>query len=825
MSSPPLSDRAELPSCFGNYMPLSGRYDECMAPDGTLRGPWTEFFSHLGVDPSATLRTASDACHRAVIEQEVNLNIYEDARSATQSWPLDVVPLLLDKASWDTLAEGLQQRAALYEHLLQDIYGRQELLINGALPAALVMANPHFQRACVGLGNRPGPFLQNFAVDVARSPDGRWWVLQDRIDAPAGLGYALQNRMIVRHVLSGAFRAAPVVRMYQFFQDYRAALRRLAGKAEDPRIVLHTPGPANEAYYEHTYLARYLGYSPVEGEDLTTRNGEVFLRTVGGLKRVDAILRRVDSEFCDPLELNPDSLLGIPGLVQAAQSGAVGLANQLGGAVLEGTGLLAFLPALCREVLDEELLLPSAATWWCGQEKAREYVLGNLHALVVKPAHRDRSENSIRYGALLSETERNALADEIRAKPHAYCGQERVLLGTTPAWEKDGLCPKPYVLRVYLNWHDGRYQLLPGGLTRFNAGGEDGIVSLQRGSISKDTWVLQDSAPTEPPLSAWVGRRRQATRTPAATPSRLADHLYWLGRYMERTRQISRLLEKMDPLLEDEIASLEPAVVMDTARLALRLQDSMAVPTASLDFLVSKAHRLATEAGHVGSLSSNLRELSRILEIAKVHLPAEAWQTARRLRALTTAERLTAVLPELHTQLSALESLVAETLPRDTSWTFLDLGRRLERALQLLYAIDGFLAQAGVTDVTEFRLQTLLNVVDGLFTYRAMFEGSLECGAVLECLLALAGNPRGVSYQLDLLRDHLTALPDEMAPVAVTALRVSAKSLADEVRTTDVKALGNDPATITVPVREWVSDLWELNNQITQIYFAHLQPA
>lgn len=821
MPPPPTPRSPDLPSCFGNYT-LAGRFDECVAPDGTLREPWRNFFAQLGPDPVQTLRGATDACHRAIIEQEININVYEDARSAAQSWPLDVMPLLLDQASWENLSDGLQQRAQLYQALLQDLYGPQRLLKKGSLPAALAMANPHFLRPCAGLADKSAPFLQTFAVDVARSPDGRWWVLEDRLDAPAGLGYALQNRIIIRHVLAGAFRGTPVVRLYQFFQDYQAALRRMSPEREDPRIVLLTPGSANEAYFEHTYLARYLGYAPVEGEDLTTRDQQVFLRTVGGLERVDVILRRVDSEFCDPLELNPQSLLGIPGLVQAAHAGTVGLANQLGGAALEGTGLLAFLPSLCRELLDQELLLPSAATWWCGQPKARDYVLDNLHALVIKPTFSGRTEIPTRYGGLLSKPERERLGAEIRARPHAYCGQERVLLGTTPAWEKDQLRPKPYVLRVYLSWCEGRYQVLPGGLTRFNRSGEDGIVSLQRGSISKDTWVLQEHASTEPPIAVLLNRR-EPTRTSAATPSRLADHLYWLGRYLERTSQIARLLEKMDPLLEDEIAGLDPEVVRDTLRLALRLQDTSAPPEVTLEFLVAKVRRLATDGAHLGSLASNLRELSRILEIAKVHLPPEAWQTARRLRALTTAERLNSMLPLLRTQLGALDSLVAETLPRDVGWKFLDLGRRLERAMQLLTCVEAFLPTWTLPIVTEFRLQTLLHVTDGLFTFRSMWHGSFENTAVLTCLFSTPENPRGVCYQTEHLCESLHTLPDTIAPGAVAFLRAHAKVLAQEVRQADVKAMGEQPSIVAPQVRQWLGTLGELNDRVTQIYFAHLQ--
>jgi uncharacterized circularly permuted ATP-grasp superfamily protein len=336
-----------------------------------LRPAWAEFLRALGRNPTAALRAAGDQARRAIVEQDVSLNIYSGEGSAAAAWPLDAVPLLLDSESWETLSTGLRQRAHLYNALLKDLYGPQRFLRSGAMPAALAMANPHYLRACAELGKGRAPFVHLYAADIARSPDGRWWVLQDRLDSPSGLGYALQNRLIVRESLAGAFAQAPVRRLYQFSRDLRTSLDRLHPRAESPRLVLLSPGPANESYFEHSYLARHLGCPLVEGGDLIVRDRQVFLRTVGGLRKVDVLLRRIDSEFCDPLELDPRSLLGVPGLVDAVHSGRVAVSNQLGGLALETTALLAFLAPLARQVLNEDLLIPNAATWWGGQVAAR----------------------------------------------------------------------------------------------------------------------------------------------------------------------------------------------------------------------------------------------------------------------------------------------------------------------------------------------------------------------------------------------------------------------------------------------------------------------
>ncbi|MCX6954275.1 MAG: circularly permuted type 2 ATP-grasp protein, partial [Verrucomicrobia bacterium] len=512
------STSAPVADPFPGYIPTAGRYDECRAADGSVRPHWAEFFRLLGHNAPATLRAAHAACQRAIVEQDVSMNVYAGERSDAQPWPLDAVPLLMAADDWATVSAGLRQRAHLLNELLRDIYGQQKLLRSGSIPASLVMANPHFLRPCVGVGRPRDVMLHTYAVDLARSPDGQWWVLRDRIDAPSGLGYTLQNRILTRQVLPQVFHSAPVERLYEFFRGFRTSLEQLspARYGEEPRVVFLSPGPANEAYFEHAYLARYLGYLLVEGADLTTRDRQVFLRTVGGLRRVDAILRRVDSAFCDPLELHGHSLLGVPGLVHAAHGQRVALANQLGGGALETTALLAFLAPLCREVLGEKLALPSVATWWCGHEDARDYVLEHLDSLVIKPTFRETGLSTTRFSSFQTAAERAATAAEIRARPWAFCGQERVHLGSTPAWVNGALRPAPFILRLFVAWEDGDYRVMPGGLTRYHPAGDDAIVTLQHGGVTKDTWVLHTGTPTPPPP---VSALADIVHRPNDTPS------------------------------------------------------------------------------------------------------------------------------------------------------------------------------------------------------------------------------------------------------------------------------------------------------------------
>jgi uncharacterized circularly permuted ATP-grasp superfamily protein/uncharacterized alpha-E superfamily protein len=802
------------------YAGKANRYDECVDAAGRLRAPWQSFFDLLGADPAAKLRAATDACHRAILEQDVSMNVYLGQQTGAQPWPLDAVPLLIGAGEWTELTRGLRQRAHLLNELLRDLYGPQNLLRQGLLPATLGMANPHFLRACAGLGNAPGPFLHTYAVDLARSPDGKWWVIEDRLDAPSGLGYSLQNRIIARQALPDIFQRVQVDRLHQFFRDYRASLEALSARRDSANIALLSPGPANETYFEQAYLARYLGYNLVEGEDLITRDGQVFLRTVGGLRRTDILLRRVDSDFCDPLELGASSLLGVPGLVQAVHSGQVALANQLGARALETPALLAFLQPLCRHVLGEELQLPSAATWWGGQAGPLEYILDNLASLVVKPVFRTPYALPPRYGARMGKAARAAMADEIRARPWAWCGQERVLHGTTPGWHEGNLRPMPFITRVFLAWHDGDYILMPGALTRCNPKGEDMIVSLQQGSISKDTWVLHDTPVDPTPIQLAPARSNEALRHSAATPSRMADNLFWLGRYLERCSHLVRQLEKLDPLLRDDIAMLDPGVAEDALRLVLQLQDTAVPPGATLEQQAALVRRVAADASLVASLAANLQYFTDLLERIKVGLPPEAWSMIRQLRR-RPANFDAATCATLRQQLTAFTGLTAEAMPRDPAWHFLDLGRCIERSTRLLALLQGLLHPHGGGTSTEFRLQTLLHLADGLFTYRMVFHGALDGAAALDWLFLSPENPRGLRYQVERLHSHLGTLPEELAPLAVGELRTLSFRMLSDVRLVDLAQLATDPTHARTTFQGLRHDLAEMSDRLTRIYFSH----
>ncbi|MEW6306774.1 MAG: circularly permuted type 2 ATP-grasp protein, partial [Verrucomicrobiota bacterium] len=450
MSETQTATQRERPPLLKQYAPAAGVFDEFLLADGSVRPHGGTFLKEIEALGAEELRRRADTCRRMVHEQGITYNVYGDPSGVERLWQLDPIPFLISPEEWAALETALVQRAMLLNRILADCYGPQELIRSGWLPPGLVFAQPDFLRPCHGIRTPHDTFLHFYAADLARSPDGRWWVVSDRTQIPTGAGYALANRLVTSRILPEPFRDCHVHRLAGFFRDLQESLARLASRhADNPRVVLLTPGPYNETYFEHAYLARYLGYSLVEGQDLTVRDDRVFLKTLSGLEPVDVIFRRVDDDFCDPLELRNDSMLGVPGLVEALRAGNVAVANALGSGLLQSPAFLAFLPGLGKHLLGEELKIPSIATWWCGQKSARQYVLEHLDDLFVKPAFRSAARG-MTPGAAFTEREREALRKRIQFQPHLFIGQERIELSTAPSWHGNGLAPRPVGLRVYL---------------------------------------------------------------------------------------------------------------------------------------------------------------------------------------------------------------------------------------------------------------------------------------------------------------------------------------------------------------------------------------
>jgi uncharacterized circularly permuted ATP-grasp superfamily protein/uncharacterized alpha-E superfamily protein len=756
-----------------------GAYEESSVDGITPRPHWAGLMASLqSIGPNELAFRWTQAEQR-IRENGITYNMYGDPLGAHRPWKIDLVPLLLPDAEWRFIEAGIIQRAELLNLVLEDLYHSQTLLKDGLLPAALLYANPAFLRPLAGVKVPRNSYLHMLAFDLARSPDGKWWVLANRTQAPSGSGYALENRLIVSELLPELFRTSNVQRLAPFFRAQRDALSQLSEQS-NPRIVLLTPGPLNETYFEHSYLAKYLGFTLVEGADLTVRDRCVFIKTVGGLEKVDVILRRVDDDFCDPLELRGDSLLGVSGLVEAVVAGNVQVANALGSGVIESAALMPFLPGLARHLLGEELKLPSVATWWCGQEHALNWVTDNLKSVVVKPAFSSVGMEPV-FGSELATADREKFLERLRSSPHEFVAQEQVQLSTAPVWENHSLHSRSVVLRTYVVNTGTGWSAFPGGLVRV-AEAQGSVVSMQRGGHSKDAWVLSDR-PVDtfsllPPRNELLKLRRASL----VVPSSVADNTFWLGRYVERAENQARILRSLIPrihLAEDaelaSLACLSACLGTRSARIADRRRGRP-----SFNALRRELLSLLTDHKRTDSLAATLAEVSRIGDSVRERLSGDMMMLLGHLRVSVKSQKgtfLTSYTPMLTKcleLLSAFSGMERENINRGSGWLFLSLGRRLERAIYLTRELRHITKPLAVENWAY--LERLLEVADSTVTYRTRYYATLQPLAVLDILMADGTNPRSLDFQLGHLADLYAKLPRHL-PADLQAMQDAVGSL------------------------------------------------
>jgi uncharacterized circularly permuted ATP-grasp superfamily protein/uncharacterized alpha-E superfamily protein len=748
------------------YTSDPGRYDELLDESGNVRPHWRQLIDRLAGDGAEAVRRGVDLARRLIVENGVTYNVYADPQGRDRPWVLDPLPLLLSAAEWREIELGVEQRARLLDALLADLYGPQELLNAGVVPPELPFGHPNFLWPCHGItppGNRR---LHVHAVDISRSADGTWWALADRTQAPSGPGYALENRQIVTRVFPDLFNDLGVRALNGFFGALRENLLRHAAEDVAPLAVVLTPGSFNETYFEHAYLARQLGLPLVEGHDLTVRGDTLFLKTLGGLRRVHAILRRLDDDFCDPVDLRADSALGVPGLIAVVRSGKVVIANALGSGVLESAAWMGFMPAISQRLLGETLRLPSVATWWCGEMPALDYVIENIERLVIKPTFPNQKFPAV-FGRDLSPEARAALIGRLRARPHAYVAQERLAFSQAPVWRAanpQGLAARALGIRVYAVATPTGYRVMPGGLARIASDAAMDIVSMQRGGGSKDVWIL---APDRKSIDE--GSPAPAPRAPARhddLPSRLAENLFWLGRYGERCEGKARLLR---------------------ATLGVRTQEGLwpqAADTCRHFGAMAKSgdaeRQLFDEANPLG-LRADLQRLVWCAAQARSRLSAENWRAVGVLQrefqeAAANGGDARDALDRMLLSLAALAGFALDDMTQDDGWRLMMLGRRLER-LQFLAELLGLRLQSGAAPV-QAELEWLLDIGDSTITYRTRYQSSPRLAATIDLLVFDQSNPRALAFQWQAI-DHsllrvaasLGGVPDDTLDAAVAQVQ------------------------------------------------------
>jgi uncharacterized circularly permuted ATP-grasp superfamily protein/uncharacterized alpha-E superfamily protein len=817
---------------FGSYSPSNAVYDEMVSGPNMPRPHWLPLVDAMGRLGHDELQSRTDTAQRFLRENGVTYNVYGDSQGFERTWQLDPLPLLVSPEEWRRIEAGLVQRTHLLSLILADLYDGQRLLHEYHLPPALVFANSAFLRPCCGIQPRRNIRIFLHAVDLTRGPDGQWWVLADRTQAPSGAGYALVNRIALSRVFPDEFRDCRVQRLASFFQVARDTLRSLAPAHRDnPNVVLLTPGAYNETYFEHAYLARYLGLPLVEGGDLTVRDRRVFIKTLEGLRPVDVILRRVDDSYCDPLELREGSVLGVPGLVEAVRAGQVSIANPLGSGLVETPALLAFLPALCKHILGEPLKLPSVATWWCGQKPQAQYVTEHLDELVVKRAF-PGSSNEPFFGRTLDPDQREALLEELRAAPQSFVGQQQLALSTAPAWNEGCLTPRPLVLRAFVCATGEGYRVMPGGLSRLSLTKESTIVSTQSGGSSKDTWVLSDGPVSTVTLLKPAAPVVRIERRASEVPSRIADNLFWLGRYTERLEDTVRLLRVAVARLAGESVAEAPPEL--TALMEMLASLHLVPSPAGEQISIAKAEKhlllLIYQANRLGSVREVLNRLRHNAFVVRDRFTADTWRIFNRLQLdarvrpgrIPVTESL-ALLNTLILDLSAFNGMAMENMTRGHGWLFLDIGRRLERALHLLAILR---AALHVDPSGQFLLEPVLEIADSLMTYRRSYYARPQLSGVLDLLLLDETNPRSLAFQLQTLASHAAELPATAESPAPGRPQKMLKHAIKLLRAGNLRTLPSAKATQASPelhalLNGLVTDLRAASDALTLHYFTH----
>lgn len=813
-------------------------FDELASGEGTILPHWQKIaqsYENLG---NENLDQKVKEVDQLLKANGVTYNVYGDPGGMNRPWVLDPVPMVFGQSDWENIEKGLTQRAELLNHILSDIYGDRNLISSGLIPMEVIYNHLGFLRQMDKIKINGSHQLIQYSADLARGPNGKMWVLHDRTDAPSGAGYAFENRAVMTRVFPDMIRENHVRKISQYYNTLKNSLWNLAYQnKENLRIVYLSPGPGNETYFEHAYLSSFMGFTLVVGEDLTVSDGYVWLKTIEGLEKVDIILRRVDDVFCDPLEFRMDSHLGVVGLMEAIRQKKVMVINPLGSRILENPGLMAFLPKLCRHILGEELILPSVATWWCGHEKERKYVLDNIKFLTIRQIYRTNENRSV-FGGSLTENEIDELKAKINAQPNLYVGQEMVDFSTTPSYINGNLEARNAVFRSYIVFDSEKesYYVMPGGLSRSSPNKGVFIVSNQSGGISKDTWVLgeQKRTLTEVKEVSWV------KQIDNVLPSRTGENLFWLGRYIERTIYTTRLIRIIlkEYYEAEDISQLE----LDNSLVTL-LKALTAITETYPGFTKLKTLRkpeeellsLINNDQKMGSLSQSIRSFLANGSAVRDRLGLDTWRIMdsisedwKLIKSQTQFSDINRSLDNLIIKLMAFHGLNFDNMTREHSWSILNIGRFLESSVKTSLLLKNILAKDHEYETEKKLLEYVLMMNESLVTYRYRYRSTLEVYGVLSLLIIDEANPKSIIYQIERINRHVMRIPTKdqhiLNPIRKRILQASTKiRLCDPQRLAEIREGQRSRKELVIYLDEVILLLREVSNMISEHYFSHVQ--
>ncbi len=841
------TDAAFFAEALTKYRCPHGSFDELANGQGVIRKGYRQL---LGVDsalsgPEIYLRWKSA---KQSLKDNPPASTGQLIKSGVpQAWELDPIPCVLEQQEWDTLSEGLRQRMQLMSMLLADVYGPQRLLADGTIPSALVYGAPSYLRAVRQTGEHSHRMLTLYAAQVARSPSGQWLVMADRTQGPSGCGHAIENRLAMSRVLSDDFQSMRVHRLAGFFSSLRHSLNEASQNTASPatdrnaRIALLSPGVQSQTYFEDAYLARYLGYTLTQTADLTVRGGMVYLKTLGGLVRIDSILRRMSDTKCDPLEIDSTTSEGVPGLAQAAREHRVLLANGLGTGWGESPALMALLPRICQRLLGEPLRLESVPVWWCGDPQSMEYVLTNLDGLIIRDAFVRHSASEL-LGRELQGRLREQVIDSIRQRPWMYVAMMPNQYGHVPNWVHNNMVAWPAVYRFFACASRDQIEVMPGGVARVAATADELDESLVSGSMSKDVWILSKGVVKPVTLLSGGKQSMELKRSAMDLPSRVAEHLYWLGRFAERAEFMTRHARYCTSQLTSELSSDVLVALWQVVRAlgeseGLDTDPPTEPPNAALHRMRSVVRDVLFDRSKSDGIASAINGILRNAESIRDRISLDSWQIISRLdfsvlipwaNPRDKMGDALLILNQIIGLLSAFSGLASESMTRGPGWHFLDLGRRIDRGQNILRLVDQLIVP--VNKNSRQLLESMLDICDSSMTYRYRYLMSYEIGPVLDLLVVDQSNPRGLAFQFLQIVTHLDALNigdktelikhrKRMNECRASLRLFDPDALGDEIMTDESGR--SERALLQEKVHEYSSALNDLSEFISRRFLTH----
>lgn len=808
-------------------------FHEVFDAEGQPRPAWKQFADRLRYVQPVELSRRTQQAQQLLTENGVTFNVFQEGRQSQRPWSLDLLPIIISSSEWDDLSAGLTQRARVLNRIIADCHGPRELIQSGTLPPEILFANPGFSRQFVGLPHGANALVLA-ATELARGPDGTWRVMADRADAPAGVAFALENRIIAARTIPQALHEPLVRRLAPFFLTMQNAFVALGRHlADHPRIVLLSPGSRSPYYFEDVYLARYLGYSLVEGADLAVRDDRVYLKTLAGLVPIDVIVSRGVERGIDPLELGGGELHGIPGLLKVIRDRKVVVANLPGCGLVESPIFMAFLPQICQRYLREDLLLPSIPTWWCGNAEHMALVRERFDELVIKPAFQASGSQEIVVRDLEPDA-REALLEQISLRPIQYVAQELIARSAVPVLADGTIRMGHAAIRAFLSASaDDEYQVMPGGLVRYAPTADPMELSIAAGIGSKDLWVLADNP--VPPVTLLTDSEAPVAlrRTSAIFPSRVADDLFWFGQSLDRADFLSRLLRAVIERLTTDSDTNVPELPWLIRAVADQgqLEPGYAIAsfTAQLPALAEDLPRVLASVEESRGLAAAISEMDRLASLERLWMSPD---TARKVRETAIAFRsatetrwsdLVDVLEAINDvilNVAAVSGLIHDGMVRGPAWRLLDIGRRIERAKNLSCLIRSMTPAHAPIERTV--LKAMLEIIDCRMTYRSRYFDNVQQNAVLDLCLTDETCPRSLAVQLVTLADHVDALPGDGQSLLRTEEKRSVMIALHAVRMIAAEQLAQPPTeglqSILIDVDR---HLQLLSDVVTRKYLLH----